>query len=94
MTTYQISCTTQEPVSRPTHDAHIVSVGTVGGVRWTVAEVYAAMDEGHTFFTHGPLSGKGAWVQKWTCRTCHRATLRSYPDVTSDNNLDNLPRCG
>ena len=99
MSNYRIICTTQEPLGAPNHDAHIVSVGTGQTSaqydrKWTVAEAYAAIDRGDRFFTHGERSGKSAWVNKWTCTACSRATLRSAPDAVQDNNLDNLPNCG
>ena len=99
MSNYRIICTSQEPVGAPNHQAHIVAVGT--GVsptnyerKCTVAEVYAAIDRGDGFFTSGEQSGKSAWVTKWSCTACSRATLRSAPDSVPDNNLDNLPNCG
>lgn len=96
---YRIICTCQEPTSVPQSHAHIVSVGT--GVTanrfdrpWTVDEVYSAMNAGHTFHTVGRYSGRRAEVGPYKCGHCNRRTLRSVGDVVTDNNLDELPRCG
>jgi hypothetical protein len=98
MADYRIICTNQEPADRSTHDAHIVAVGTGTSPdsytrKWTVAEVYAAMDRGDTFHTIGRTSGRRAEVRKWSCRGCRRSTLRSASDAVTDNNLDELPQC-
>ena len=94
---YRVTCTEQEPVGVPHTDAHIVLVGTVSpsgpALRWTVAQVYAAMDRGDRFYTYSERFQRVAWVMKWNCSYCRRATLRSAPDSIPDNNLDNLPTC-
>jgi len=89
---HQITCTRQEPLSLPHSAAHIVIVGSGGHLRWTVNQVYLAMDLGDGFYTVGPVSGKVAWVNKHTCQ-CGRRTLRTGPDGAWDNNLDQLPAC-
>ncbi len=98
MASYRIVCTEQEPVTQPTTHAHIVAVGTgndpdSANKRWTLNEVLAAMDQGHTFYTQGKNSGKVAQVQKYVCQLCGRTHIRSTPDAVQDNNLDNLRRC-
>jgi hypothetical protein len=98
MASYRIVCTEQEPVTQPTTHAHIVAVGTgtdpdTAKERWTLKEVLAAMDQEHTFYTQGKNSGKVARVEKYTCRLCGRAHIRSSPDAVQDNNLDSLRRC-
>ena len=96
MASYRIVCTEQVPVSQPTTHAHIVAVGTGASAnkaeqRWTVDEVWAAIDRRDTFYTKGETSGKIAYVRKHVC--CNRRTLRSDADAVRDNNLDSLRRC-
>jgi hypothetical protein len=96
---YRIICNVQEPFSVPHSHAHIVRIGTGSqpsqyNRQWTIAEVYSAMDLGHTFHTIGARSGIRAEVAPYQCSHCRRPPLRSQGDITEDNNLDNLPRCG
>ena len=94
MSDFRIVCTKQEPPS-PQH-GHIVQVGTGPTAQmydqlWTVDGVYAAMDQGHRFFTYGERSKQWARVEKFSC--CGRRTLRSAADATGENNLDKLAVC-
>lgn len=97
MPSYRVVCTRQEPPGQPHTDAHIVSVGTGTPAShsriWTVADVYAGMDAGDAFYTESVSTQVRAQVNKWSCRTCSRPTLKSSADSIRDNNLDNLPRC-
>ena len=99
MTQYQVNCTAQEPRFVSNCVAHIVQVGanllgsSSPSSRLSVAQVYAAIDRGDTFWTWSPSGAKWANVRKYRCN-CGRATLRSTADGYWDNNLDNLPRCG
>lgn len=98
MAQHRIVCTLQEPLNKPAHEAHIVYVGTGADPakadrKWTVAEVYTALDAGDVFYTVSPSKGSVALVSKWACRGCQRATLRSAADAVLDNNLDNLRAC-
>ena len=100
MADYRIICTTQVPVNSPTTHAHIVSVGT--GISpdsytetWTLAQVIAAIESRtHRFYTIGRNSGISAWVQVAWCSHCRTKIIKTVGDVTTDNNLDSLPRCG
>jgi hypothetical protein len=98
MASFRIICTNQEPVGQPHTHAHIVAVGTGTTPdhydrKWTLADVLAAIDQGHTFYTKGKVSEKVASVAKFPCSACGRTTIRSGPDAVSDNNLDSLSRC-
>lgn len=98
MTRYRVVCTIQEPFEKPHEIAHIVSIGTGddpgrASNKWDLKDVLDALDRGHTFFTKSPSTGKEASVNKYQCKTCGRTTIRSSPDATTDNNLDNLRRC-
>jgi hypothetical protein len=94
MAEYRIISTRQESFDMPHLHAHIMIVGTEKAAGysklWTVTQVYNAMDQGDTFFTHGDTSGKSASVHKYKCPHCDQKTLRSAPDAVTDNNLDNL----
>lgn len=94
MAEHRIICTRQEAFDMPRPHAHVIIVGTEKSAGysklWTITEVYNAMDQGHTFYTHGDKSGKSASVQKCKCPHCQQNTLRSAPDAVTDNNLDNL----
>jgi hypothetical protein len=99
MADYRIICTRQQPFTQLHNHAHIVRVGTGTTTDhydnlWTVQEVYAAMNAGDRFYTHGASSGKSALVHKFHCPHCTFDTLRSAADSVQDNNLDNLPNCG
>ena len=94
MAEHRIICTRQEAFDMPRPHAHVIIVGTEKSAGysklWTITEVYNAMDQGHTFYTHGETSGKDASVQKCKCPHCQQNTLRSAPNAVTDNNLDNL----
>ena len=94
----RIVCTEQEPAPNPPKHAHIVAVG-IGNdpnradKRLTLNQVIHMMDNGDNFYTIGLQTGKSAWVEKYFCRSCNRYHIRSAPDHTTDNNLDNLRYC-
>lgn len=94
MSDIRIVCVEHAPCSHR-HDGHIVAVGT--GVsadkatdQWTVSQVLTAMGNGHRFYTQA--NGFTALVNRYTC-PCGLVTLRSSPDATTANNLDNLRIC-
>jgi hypothetical protein len=89
----QIVCCEQTGCAR---SGHIVAVGvgtdpSAASNRMTVSEVYSAMDRGVRFYTEDRY-GNQAWVHKYAC-PCGRGSLRSAPDCTTGNNLDNLRIC-
>lgn len=95
---YRIVCTEQEPASQPPQHAHIVAVGVGDDPnsaedRFTLDEVIKKMDAGNKFYTKGVNSGKVARVEKYNCKYCRRTYIRSEPDATTDNNLDNIRTC-
>lgn len=95
---YRIVCTEQEPAQNPPRHAHIVAVGTGSNPnqadqRLTLSQVIQKMDNGDRFYTKGLQSGKTAWVEKYWCSHCRKYHIRSSPDATTDNNLDNLRYC-
>jgi hypothetical protein len=95
---YRIVCTEQEPATNPPSHAHIVAVG-VGNdpngaeQRLLLSSVLMMMDRGDIFYTKGTTSGKVAKVEKYWCSSCEKYHIRSSPDATTDNNLDNLRYC-
>lgn len=91
MTTYRIVCTTLE---NPTHHRHIVEVGTgsdpdTANRQWTVTEVRAALRT-DSFYTQ--VGANLAWVETYDCG-CGYKTIRTRPDASPSNNLDNLRQC-
>jgi len=98
MTRYRIVCTEQSPPNEPHDTAHIVAVGIgtdpkAADTKWTLKDVFAALDRSDSFYTKGTTSGKEASVHKYACKTCGFATIRSGADRVEDNNLDNLRAC-
>src|SRR5690348_7152970 len=92
MSAIRIVCTEQTGCST---GGHILAVGTGddssrANGRWTVAEVWSAIDTGQTFYTYG--GGKVALVNKYRCG-CGLRSLRSAADATTLNNLDSLRLC-
>lgn len=87
MSAFKVVCTEQ---TRCSQSGHILGVGTYGGTRWSVDEVWSAINSGHTFYTEG--GGKTAVVNKYDC-PCGRRSLRSSADATVLNNLDYLDLC-
>lgn len=87
---YLITCVSKSTRTAAGHQ-HIIGVG-VGGRRVTVEDIYRLIDQGHTFRTASPSSGKEAAVATFRCE-CGLPTLRSHSDGYWDNNLDNLPKC-
>lgn len=98
MASYRIVCTDQIPAANHPRNAKIVAVG-IGtdpdraNQRWTVYEVIAAMDRGHSFYTKGRTSGRVATVVKYWCSSCNAWHIRSSADAVIDNNLDSLRAC-
>jgi hypothetical protein len=94
---HRIIGTRQESFDAPNGHPHVVIVGTakLNGYSklWTITQVYNAMDQGDTFYTHGEKSQKTAAVQKYKCPLCDENTLRSAPEAVTDNNLESLPTC-
>jgi len=95
---YRIVCTEQQPGNLQPSQAHIVAVGigteaTRATERMTLAEVIAAIDVGHVFYTQGERTGKIARVHKEWCPTRRHYIIKSAPDAVTDNNLDHLRYC-
>ena len=89
-------------VNKAEEHSHILSVGTKfkdgSGVKittYTVAEVYAAIENGGVFYTVSPSTNAVALVHPFTCKEkdCTAKTLRSASDAVIDNNLDNISSC-
>ncbi|GAA1725873.1 DUF3892 domain-containing protein [Aeromicrobium alkaliterrae] len=93
MSDHRIVCCEQTGCST---SGHIVAVG-IGSdpkkakKRMTVREVWTAMDDGDRFYT-ADADGNTAWVKKLWCG-CGKGSLKSEPDRTTANNLDNLRLC-
>jgi len=92
---YRIECVNTEHPHR-----HITRAGTgdepaLASQMWTVDEVRVAIDEGDTFHTISRSRGGRAEVYRDDCKIggCTVKTIRSAPDDTGDNNLDNLWQC-
>lgn len=88
MADYRIVCVNHAP------EGHIESVGytqydTSEGYDaiWTVEEARYAIEQGHHLYTVSPTSGERADIEPY------EDTLRTNPDQTTDNNLDDLPGC-
>jgi hypothetical protein len=96
VTNYRVLCVV---LKYPSEHRHILEVGTgndpdkAATTRWTVAQVLASMLQQNTFFTQAPGSVEPAWVYPDTCE-CGRPTIRTRPNDTTEDNLDNLPDCG
>lgn len=81
--------------------SHITAVGaSTGGElaedRWTVAQVRNAIRTGNRrFYTYDPEAKKTADVEPYDAYVGGRLiqTIRSSPDATVRNNLDNLRAC-
>jgi hypothetical protein len=94
MSSYRIVCVEKTASADGTHK-HLSGVGTgidpdSASTKRTVSEVRAAIDNGDTFHTVG-ANGQKANVEKWSC--CGVNTLRTKPDDTKTDNLDNLRLC-
>jgi hypothetical protein len=77
--------------TREPHEG-IIAVGTSSdGVRadkrWTVPVVRRLIEEGHRFYTVSPTSGEEADVELFG------NGIRTNPDESTDNNLDELRAC-
>jgi hypothetical protein len=61
----------------------------------TVKDVRSRIEDGDTFYTVGPRSGKLAYVEPYDAYAngVIIETIRSTPDTVPDNNLDNLRAC-
>jgi hypothetical protein len=94
MASFRVVCTDQTDCSS---SGHITGVGTgddpgAATSKWTVAQVWSAMDSGDSFHTISASTGLRAKVEKLDC-PCGRGSLRSAADAVTDNNLDNLRIC-
>ena len=97
MSRYRIVCVESKYFEKGKHD-HLTRIGTgtesdSATRRWTVDEVRTAIDNGDTFYTKSPSTGREAGVEKFTCTVCDFKTIRSAADRIQDNNLDNLRTC-
>jgi hypothetical protein len=80
--------------------SHITAVGTgtessKATERWTVTQVRNAIRTGSRFYTYDPISEKTADVEPYDVYIAGQLiqTIRSTPDATTRNNLDNLRAC-
>lgn len=97
MADYQIVCVDKAPSPSGAHQ-HIVQAGTTttgGSVptrQWSVADVVRALSAGDTFYSTGG-TGRRARVSSYPCTSCGKTYIRTHPDDTLIDNLDNLRRC-
>jgi len=93
MAAHRIVCCEQ---TNCTTSGHIVAVGvgsdpSRASGRWTVHEVWNAIDRGEVFFT-SDSAGRIALVRKYNC-PCGKGSLKTAADASRENNLDNLRIC-
>ena len=96
---YHVICTIKSPAATPPIHGHIVRIGTEdtkGNSRsWTVRKFTMRWNRERRFLTNtSPDLKHVALVQKYRCPAHGFDTLQSAPDATTDNNVDNLPKCG
>lgn len=94
---YRIVCTIQEPRQANHDHARIIEVGTGSDPdktpqRWALGEVLEAIAKNDVFYTRD-REGNTAKVIPILCNTCNRWWIKSTPDATTNNNLDNLRSC-
>jgi hypothetical protein len=92
--TFRVVCASKQHAHR-----HIMSVGTgtddnAASLVWTVAQVRRKLGAGNRFYTTDSR-GRDADVERWTCNidNCTYETIRTNPDQTTDNNLDQIRDC-
>jgi hypothetical protein len=95
METRRIVCVETEHPHR-----HILAVGigteaNKASYRLTTAEVRNAIANGDVFYTIGSVTGDSALVSPDDCRIggCTIKTIRTHPDDTRDDNLDEMRVC-
>jgi hypothetical protein len=95
MAALQIVCVETEHPHR-----HILAVGIGADAdrasyRLTTADVRKAIADGDVFYTVGSVSGEVALVSPDNCRIagCTIKTIRTHPDDTRDDNLDEMRVC-
>jgi len=95
---YRIVCANQAPCPAASAPAHITRVGTAidpNGIdiRWTVAQVLRALQEGDTFYSEGVSSGQQAEIESYQCPGCNLTSIRSVAGTAADSHLDKLRTC-
>lgn len=88
MADYQVVCV----VRGDDGDIEAVGYSQYGGEDgydgiWTVEEARYAIEQGHRLYTRSPSSGDEADVE------LYENGIRTNPDQSTDNNLDDLPEC-
>ena len=91
----RIVCTDQEPAGAGHDAAHIVAggIGSSNGNPDNLEDVETIrrnIRNGTTYYTR--YAGNRADVHPYTC-SCGTKTIRTDPDSSGANNLDNLPGC-
>ncbi|MFI4991419.1 MAG: hypothetical protein ACHQHO_10970 [Solirubrobacterales bacterium] len=94
-TTRRIVCVETE---HPHRHILAVGIGTEGShatERMTVSAVRSAIANGDVFYTVGSVTGEVALVSPDDCRIggCTIKTIRTHPDDTRDDNLDEMRVC-
>lgn len=94
MATYTVTKVRMQRSSDDSHE-HIEGVCTSDGVHYTRGEVVASINAGNTWQT----SADGYTATIKTMTFCPHAScyatpyIKTNPDSTKKDNLDNLPRC-
>ncbi len=100
MNEFHIVCTDQVPVNVPLNHAHIVAVGIdTDNDGWAnvqhslQAVIVNIQNKRARYYTIGDHSGEKAYVEVVFCKVCNHLIIKTYPDDTTDNNLDSLRIC-
>ena len=92
---HRIVCIKTHLFHHPHPHSHVVRVATGTPQQrdrvWTIAEVYAAMEIGDSFYTSPEGKARAEPVIKTHCQLCGTDTLCSAPGVSSDVDVTSLP---
>ncbi len=95
MAAHRIVCVDMESCSSGRAE-HVVAVGideqsNHATNRQTVDQVLRALGIGEAYYTQA--GNRTARVSKYSCSQCGRNFIRTHPDDTTVDNLDNLRAC-
>ena len=94
MSGHRITSAIQVTVFEPHRHTHVAIVGTgePEDRKWTLPQLFAAMDAGDTFYTCASNGDAPALTERYICEHCGYETIRSVPGVPDHCNLDTLPK--
>ena len=95
MAGHRITCAIHVTIYEPHQHTHVAIVGTgePESRKWTLPQIFAALDAGDSFCTSVADDGPPVPTERHICEHCAYETIRSAPGAPQECDLASIVRC-